>query len=194
MPNGRSEVRTSARERLVNTAYELFTANGINRVGIDDIIRQSGCAKASLYYNFKSKENLAVAVLEKREEVATRGWLEAEIMKRSDNPTGRLLAIFDVFDAWFRKDGFEGCTFINVLLESKPSTPLHAAAADHLAKVRAIVHGLALETDLKDPIEFADAWHMLMKGSIVSAGEGNRNAARNAKKAAKLILEGWPRR
>jgi hypothetical protein len=32
---------------------------------------------------------------------------------------------------------------------------------------------------------------MLMKGSIVSACEGNRNAAREAKRAARLVLEGW---
>jgi hypothetical protein len=34
----------------------------------------------------------------------------------------------------------------------------------------------------------------LMKGSIVSAGEGNRNAAREAKCAARLILDGWKRK
>jgi len=34
---------------------------------------------------------------------------------------------------------------------------------------------------------------MLMKGSIVSAGEGNRNAAREAKLAAQLVLGGWKR-
>jgi hypothetical protein len=35
--------------------------------------------------------------------------------------------------------------------------------------------------------------HMLMKGSIISAGEGNRNAARDAKCAARLVLAGWKR-
>jgi len=34
----------------------------------------------------------------------------------------------------------------------------------------------------------------LMKGSIVSAGEGNRNAAREAKLAAQLVLDGWRRK
>jgi hypothetical protein len=35
---------------------------------------------------------------------------------------------------------------------------------------------------------------MLMKGSIVSACEGNRSAAREAKRAAQLIFDGWPRK
>ena len=33
---------------------------------------------------------------------------------------------------------------------------------------------------------------MLMKGSIIAACEGNRNAARDAKRAARLVLDGWP--
>jgi hypothetical protein len=34
---------------------------------------------------------------------------------------------------------------------------------------------------------------MLMKGSIVSACEGHRNAALDAKHAARLVVDGWPR-
>jgi hypothetical protein len=103
------------------------------------------------------------------------------------------LAIFDVFDGWFHKRSFEGCSFINVLLESKVDSPVRKAASVHLAKIRAIVQGLAEEANLSEPEKFAQAWHMLMKGSIISAGEGNRNAARDAKCAAQLIIKGWQR-
>ena len=110
------------------------------------------------------------------------------------SPEARLLAIFDVFDGWFHKRSFEGCSFINVLLESKVDSPVRQAAAVHLAKIRAIVRDLAEEAKLREPEKFAQAWHMLMKGSIMSAGEGNRNAARDAKYAAQLILAGWKHR
>ena len=103
------------------------------------------------------------------------------------------IGYLDVFDGWFHKRSFEGCSFINVLLESKADSPVHRAAAIHLSKIRAIVASLAEEAKLRDPREFAQAWHMLMKGSIVSAGEGNRSAARHAKRAAQLVLDGWPR-
>jgi hypothetical protein len=79
------------------------------------------------------------------------------------------------------------------LLESKPDSPIRRAAAIHLAKIRAIVRDLAEEANLQEPEKFTQAWHMLTKGSIVSAGEGNRNAARDAKCAAQLVLEGWKR-
>ena len=181
------------RERLVHAAYDLFARDGVNQVGIDKILAKSGCAKASLYSNFKTKVELAIAFLDRREAVWTRGWLEAEIKRRSNNPEEQLLAIFDVFDGWFRTKKFEGCSFINVLLESKVDSPVRQAAAIHLAKIRAMVCSLAEEANLREPKKFAQAWHMLMKGSIVSAGEGNRNAAREAKCAARLVLSGWKR-
>jgi AcrR family transcriptional regulator len=157
-------------------------------------LAKSGCAKASLYSNFQSKVDLAVAFLERREAVWTRAWLEAEIKRIASDPERRLLAIFDVFDDWFRKRTFEGCSFINVLLESKADSPVHHAAAAHLSKIRAIVRTLANDAKLREPEKFAQAWHMLMKGSIVSACEGNRNAAREAKCAAQLIIDAWPRK
>jgi AcrR family transcriptional regulator len=183
-----------ARERLIETAYDLFAAQGIGRVGIDTILAQSGCAKASLYNNFKSKVDLAVAFLDRRETVWTRNWLEAEVKRRAADPEARLLAVFDVFDGWFRKKDFEGCSFINVLLESEVRSPIRLAAATHLSKIRAIIRNLAQDSGLRETEKFAQAWHMLMKGSIVSACEGNRNAAREAKRAAQLILRGWARR
>ena len=181
------------RERLLDAAYELFAVHGVTNTGIDAILEKSGCAKASLYANFRSKDQLAIAFLDRRESLWTRAWLESEIKCRSKDPERRLLAIFDVFDGWFRKRSFEGCSFVNVLLETKTGSAVHRSAAEHLAKIRNIVCTLAREADLDDPEKFAQAWHMLMKGSIVSACEGNRNAAREAKHAAQLVLDGWKR-
>jgi AcrR family transcriptional regulator len=189
--NVRNEI--SARERLLDAAYELFATQGINQVGIDTILAKSGCAKASLYSNFKSKLDLAIAFLDRREEIWTRTWLEAEITRRATDPIDRLLAIFDVFDGWFRTEGFEGCSFINVLLEANVGSPLRRASALHLSKIRSIIVSLAEDAGFVDPKVFAQAWHMLMKGSIISAGEGNLNAALEAKRAARLIIDGWAR-
>ncbi len=193
MPKTTVRTRDKPRDRLVAAAYELFSEHGIAQVGIDTILARSGCAKASLYGSFRSKDELAIAFLDRREALWTRAWLEAEVKSRSKDPGKRLLAIFDVFDGWFHKRTFEGCSFVNVLLESSPGSAVHRSAADHLRKIRSIVHDLAREAGLSEPAKFAQAWHMLMKGSIVSACEGNRNAAREAKQAAKLVLDGWKR-
>ena len=52
-----------------------------------------------------------------REERWTKGWLIDEVMRRESTPPARLLAIFEVFGEWFARDDFEGCAFINILLE-----------------------------------------------------------------------------
>jgi hypothetical protein len=40
-----------------------------------------------------------------------------------------------------------------------------------------------------DPEDFARQWHILMKGSIVAAGEGDRWAARRAQEVGALLLQ-----
>lgn len=111
-------VETDARSRILEAAYELFSRQGIRAVGIDAIIRRSGVARMTLYRNFGSKDELVLAFLERREQRWTRDWLQQEAERRAADPAERLLAIFDVFDDWFRHDDFEGCSFINVLLET----------------------------------------------------------------------------
>jgi len=185
--------RTGARERLLDSAYTLFSTQGTAQVGIDKIIAKSGCAKASLYTQFGSKDGLVLAFLDRREELWTRGWLESQVMKRAVTPEDRLLTIFNIFDEWFRRKDFEGCSFINVLLETERNSPVNRAAAAHLLNIRNILHGFAEEADLVDIEQFIQVWHIIMKGSIISATEGNRNAAKEAKLAASKVLAAWPR-
>ena len=45
----------NARERILDTATQLFYRDGIHRVGIDLVIAESGVAKMSLYRHFGSK-------------------------------------------------------------------------------------------------------------------------------------------
>ena len=65
----------TGRERILETAYDLFSRQGTRAVGVDTIIAGSGVAKMTLYRNFASKDDLIVAFLERREERWTRAWL-----------------------------------------------------------------------------------------------------------------------
>jgi AcrR family transcriptional regulator len=184
------EKGASARERILQAAYERFSRQGIRAVGIDAIIEQSGVARMTLYRHFPSKDALVLAFLERREELWTKNWLQREVELRAEGPRAQLLAIFDVFDAWFQRDDFEGCSFVNVLLEiNEPTHPLNRASRDHLANIRDFVERLAAGAAIADPPAFAHQWHILMKGSIVAAGEGDRQAARRAREIAALLLE-----
>src|SRR5437764_12916048 len=87
-----------ARERILSTAYELFTKRGIRDVGIDEVIFRSGVAKATLYRHFPSKDDLVLAFLARRERRWTLEFVKAEACRRGTNPEDQLLAIFDVFE------------------------------------------------------------------------------------------------
>ena len=182
-------VEPDARERVLETAYELFSRHGIRGVGVDEVIARAGVAKATLYRHFPSKDELVLAFLERREQRWTRGWVEQEAQRRGSDPEQQLLAIFDLFDEWFHRDDFEACSFINVLLELGTEHPAGDASVRHLANIRDIVRRLAEEAGLRDTDGFAHSWHILMKGSIVAAAEGDANAARRAQAIARLLIE-----
>jgi AcrR family transcriptional regulator len=180
----------SPRERVLDTAYDLFSRHGIRAVGVDRIIATSGVAKMTLYRHFRSKEALVLAFLQEREKRWTMEWLHAEVSSRADDGAGRMLAIFDVFDEWFRQPDFEGCSFINVLLEfGELGHPFQQASIGHLATIRGLVQEFAEEAGVNDPEAVARQWHILMKGSIVAAGEGDREAARRGQALGRLLLE-----
>jgi AcrR family transcriptional regulator len=181
--------KPDARERILDTAYQLFSRRAIRGVGVDEVIERAGVAKATLYRHFPSKDDLVVAFLERREERWTRAWVEAEARRRGTTPEEQLLAIFELFDEWFHRDDFEACSFINVLLEMGPAHPAGQASLRHLASIRSVVARLAQEAALRDPESFARSWHILMKGSIVSAAEGDAEAAQRARSMARLLIE-----
>lgn len=179
----------SARQRILDSSYHLFSRHGIRAVGVDKVIANSGVAKMTLYRHFASKDELVLEFLRRREELWTRGWVEEETGRRATAPDERLLAIFDIFDEWFHQDDFEGCSFINVLLEIADRThAIHVAAAEHLTTIREFVRGLAAAAGVADPDNFSRQWHVLMKGSIVAAGEGDVDAARRARQIGELLL------
>jgi AcrR family transcriptional regulator len=180
---------SEARERVLAAAYDLFSHRGVRGVGVDSIIASAGVAKMTFYRHFPAKENLVLAFLQRREDLWTLGWLEAQVTNRAAAPAQRLLAIFDVFDEWFRRDDFEGCSFINVLLETaEPGNPVRQASATHLARIRDFLQRLAREAGVSRPDDFARKWHILMKGSIVAAGEGDQLAARRAREIGLTLL------
>ncbi len=180
----------TGRERILEAAYPLFSRSGIRAVGVDTIVEAAGVAKMTLYRNFPSKEDLALAFLALREERWTRAWLWNEVSERAVAPAERLLAIFDVFGEWFARDDFEGCSFINVLLEQDAlDDPVREASVKHLANIRTLIQELAEEAGIDDPDAFSRQWHILMKGSIVAAGEGDRDAALRARELGTLLLE-----
>jgi AcrR family transcriptional regulator len=179
-----------ARERILTTAYRLFTRRGIRAVGNDEVIAVSGVAKATLYRHFPSKNDLVLAVLQRREELWTLGLVEQQSRLRGETTEEQLLAIFDVFHDWFQKrEDFDGCSFINVLLELGAAHPAGQASIQYLDNIRTMVRERAEAAGLVDVDNFAHSWHILMKGSIIAAAEGDLQAAQRAQAMGRSLIE-----
>ncbi len=182
--------RSRTRERILEAAYELFSTRGIRAVGTEEILTKAGVSRSTLYRHFRTKQDLVLAFLQRREQRWTREFVEAEALRRGSTPREQLLAIFDVFDEWFHRDDFEGCSFINVLLEvADLDDPVGKASAAHLENIRSVVRRLAEQAGIDDPDSFARSWHVLMKGSIVQAAEGDSLAAKRARVMAVGLLD-----
>jgi len=181
--------RGSGRDRILDAAYGLFSRSGVRAIGVDTITAEADVAKMTLYRNFASKNDLALAFLALREERWTVGWVQAEVLRRADTPAQQLLAVFEIFSEWFDRDDFEGCAFITSLLElEERDDPVRQACVTHLANIRALVCDRAAAAGVADPQRFAAQWHILMKGSIVARHEGDRDAARKARELGELLL------
>ena len=180
---------TGARQRILDTAYDLFSRHGVRAVGVDRIVAESGVAKMSLYRHFPSKDALVLSFLQEREQRWTKDWLGAEVEARAAAPAQRMLAIFDVFGEWFALPDFEGCSFINVMLElTDRQDPGRVASVKHLSVIREFLSALAAEAGIEEAEPFARQWHILMKGSIVAAAEGDALAAQRAQEMGRLLL------
>ena len=76
-----------------------------------------------------------------------------------------------------------------MLLEVGADHPAGSASVRHLEYIRSVVRRLAEEARLRDPDSFAHLWHVLMKGSIIAAAEGDTEAARRAQSMARLLID-----
>lgn len=122
--------RTSARDRLLKAAAELFYEQGVSATGIDTITAHAGVAKMSLYNNFASKADLVAAYIEARH----AAWQERyrKRASRAHSPRERILAVFDSYAdyaAGEHKHGFRGCGLFNAAVELPIGDPGRAAVA-----------------------------------------------------------------
>lgn len=182
-------MKSAGRDRILRAAYDLFCRFGTRAVGVDTVVAEANVAKMTLYRHFATKDDLILATLARREELWTRAWLQDEVKRRTDTPGERMLAIFDVFGEWFERGDLEGCTFINTMIEFEDTDhPVRLASVQYLANIRTFLAELATAAGVEDPDGLARKWHILMKGSIISAMEGDRMAARRAREIGELLL------
>ncbi len=178
--------KLDTRRRILDTAAELFYREGVRGVGVDRIAAESDVAKMTLYAHFKSKDELVVAWLRRRDE-EWMGWLESAVERR--NGTG-LLAVFDAMREWFEKPDFRGCAFINAHAELGWSNPAAAEiVTSHKQALTEYLARLARSEGAAEPEALARELLLLVEGAIVTASiQRDPRAADDARSAAAKLI------
>lgn len=103
------------RTRIVETAAKLFYTQGYNSTGINQLIKEAGVAKASLYQHFPSKEDLLVEYV--RVTAMNTNKILDEVIAKPKTAQDKVLAMFDFLIAFSKQTGYNGCNFLNVAAE-----------------------------------------------------------------------------
>lgn len=131
------------RDLLLDTALELFYRQGINSIGINEVIKVSGVAKKTLYSHFSSKDELILAALEKRHKTFMN-WLETKLANTKDNQEV-IDVLFAALESWFNGNepelsDFRGCFFINTSAEfSDAKSEISRYCSFHKEQVKQLI-------------------------------------------------------
>lgn len=166
----RREARTEGvRERILNTARDLFYRDGARAVGVDTVVAQSGVAKTSLYRWFPSKDALIVAVLEAEAADRWKGWDRIAAGSPAE-PRERLRAMLAGIERYVSSERYRGCPFMNVTVEFPDAQhPARRVALETSEELRRRLRSLVDPLGVPDPALLTEQLLMLVQGAFSTA-------------------------
>jgi AcrR family transcriptional regulator len=163
-----SQPALSPRNRLLETARQLFYTEGIHTVPVDRLVTEAGVTRATFYRHFPAKEDLVEAYLR-----ATDADLRAAVATVMDQgtPQEAAAALLDFIGQVTCSAGFRGCHFINASAEyPDPADPIRVAVAEHRTWFQDTVTRLAERAGHPDPA-YAGRVLVLLHDGALSAAE-----------------------
>lgn len=155
-------------DRFITVAADLFYRKGFRAVGIDEIVKDSGMTKPTLYRKFGSKDNLGAACLTK---LATedRARFERIAQQHDDDPIAQIRAI--VADAAKRIDdcAYRGWPMSNAEIEiTDPEHPARVVCHQYKTWMQGHLDSLSRQAGFERPTEFAAGLLLLIEGAAAS--------------------------
>lgn len=179
---------TSVRERILDTAAELFYQEGVRAVGVDLVVERSGVAKTSLYRHFTTKDELVAAVLERDDANYWADW-DKTATRHRNAPRDELTAHLK----WIARDiaapKYRGCPFLNVATEFPAADhPARVVALRHKVELRRRLGTLAKQIGVARPDNLANQIALLIDGAYVYGQLANKEAAHPLLPAALALI------
>lgn len=183
-----------ARDRIFETARELFYQHGIRAVGVETIAAEADATKMTLYRNFPSKDELVAEVLREQEREYWAWWEEVTARCCTD-PRAQLEAIFDAFETKACDKDVHGCPLSNAAIElHEAEHPAQVVSVNYKKELHRRLTELCRAAGARDD-DLADALMLLMEGAYISrvtlgvAGPV-RAVSRSARALIKAHLDG----
>ena len=187
-------VKASPRDRVLAVASELFYADGIRAVGVERVIEEAGVAKATLYFHFKSKDDLVAAYLRDRSD-AWRSHVTRELARRGRTAEESILAVFDLLEEYCSDSCYRGCPFINAAAEYPGHATIAEVTSAHRDWIRELFTDLASDAGFSRSRRLGRALSQLYDGMMVAAQlDGDAASGNVTREAVRGLLRGWQRR
>jgi AcrR family transcriptional regulator len=158
----------SARERILETASELFYREGIRAIGVDTVVERSGVSKTSLYRLFESKDALIAAFAAEKDRSFWTWWDRIEEQNAGD-PRALLEALLSGIAAQIGRRAFRGCPFLNLVTEfPDPNHPGRVIARDNKAELRARLAAIVARLGVAEPDRTASQLALIINGAYAT--------------------------
>lgn len=156
-----------ARERIIDAANRLFYREGIRAVSVDAVAEKAGVTKKTLYYHFKSKDDLITAYLTARDQpnlALFEAWFDAADGDVED----KVEAIFVALAQSSRHPKWKGCGFLRTAAElaNMPGHPAMKVGAAHKKKFESWLSERLARTHIQQPEATARQINLLLDGAF----------------------------
>jgi AcrR family transcriptional regulator len=164
-----SPIKDEVRERILQTASDLFYREGARAVGVDLVVERAGVAKTSLYRHFRTKDDLIAAFLEREDEQFWGQWDDVAHRHRSD-----ARAELDAHMHWIgeriARENYRGCPQLNMAAEfPEADHPARVVAVSHKQELRRRLKAIAERLGVRRPDDLAAQLLLLVNGAFVSS-------------------------
>lgn len=180
-------IRRPARDRIFETARDMFYKKGIRAVGVETIANEAGATKMSLYRNFPSKDELVAEVLRAQSRESWAWW--DEVIGGRDTPRAKLEGLFDALAEKSSTSEEHGCALCNAAVElHEPEHPAFLVAKEHKLETHRRLIELARAAGARDD-ELGDSLMLLLEGSYMARITlANDAPARMLPRAARALI------
>jgi len=182
------------RERILKAAYARFRREGFTRVGVDEIAAAAKVTKRTLYYHFRSKDELLAAVLESQHQMALNAFRTF-----GDSLSGRpekiVEQLFDQIMRWSSQPRWTGSGFTRLAMElaDMPGHPARRIAKQHKKILEDCLADLLKKAGVPSPRDRAREVWLLSEGAIsLIFIHGDPEYAKAAGDAAKRLVAPTP--